>query len=393
LNYNRSDSASSRAGRYVQQTTGYRAFYPASLQPEPEIRLDSELQTLLSAADRHLARLDGSIWTLPNPDWFVFSYARKEAVLSNQIEGTQSSLDDLLAAEAHVLAAGAPKDYDDSLRYLEAMYHGLERLGALPVSVRLVREIHETVLKTGRGSQRTPGELRRSQNWIGPGEARLDEAIFVPPPPHEVANCLADWERFIHADSSLPILVKIGIAHAQFETIHPFLDGNGRVGRLLIAFLLCEREILTKPVLYLSHYFKQHQQEYYARLQAIRDAGDWEGWLGFFLQGVAEVSRDATLTARRILSMRQEHLALITERLGGAAGNGYRTLEYLYEHPIVSVKQIQQHIGTSYPAANQLIARMVDAGILEEYTGQSRNRAFIYRPYVRLFTEGPAEDA
>jgi Fic family protein len=344
------------------------------------------LQSALSDADRALGRLDGSIQTLPNPDLFVYMYVRKEAVLSSQIEGTQSSLQDLIAAEANVLAADSPKDVEEVVNYVAAMNHGLARLAELPVSVRLIKEIHAHLLHGVRGSHLTPGELRTSQNWIGPGGCTLKDATFVPPPPAEVPAALGQLERFIHSDVPLPLLIKIGLAHAQFETIHPFLDGNGRVGRLLITFLLCEKEILVKPVLYLSHYFKRHRAEYYERLQAVRDAGAWEAWLEFFLKGIADVSREATDTARKILALREEHRGVITATLGRAAGNGHRVLERLYESPVLSVAEVQQMTGTTYPAANQLVGKLVDVGILSEFTGQARNRRFRYRKYIDLFS-------
>ncbi|MFP4500239.1 MAG: Fic family protein [Candidatus Hydrogenedentota bacterium] len=380
-----------RAGRYITQPGGYRAFSPAPLPPDPPVRIDKTLQVLLSKADRALGRLDGSIHTLPHPDLFVFMYVRKEAVLSSQIEGTQSSLQDVLAAEAKVLTPGQPKDVDEVVNYVRATNYGLKRLAQLPVSVRLIREIHAQLLEGVRGAHLTPGELRTSQNWIGPAGCTLNEATFVPPPPHEVPQHLAELEKFLHAGSGLPLLINIGLAHAQFETIHPFLDGNGRVGRLLITFLLCEQEVLLKPVLYLSYYFKQHRQAYYEKLQAVRDHGAWEPWIAFFLEGVIEVSQQATDTARRILLLREEHRLAITEAFGRAAGNGYKVLEHLYEHPIVSVKNVQDVIGTTYAGANALVKRMVDCGILREFTGQSRNRQFIYQQYTRLFTEDGGE--
>ena len=342
---------------------------------------------MLSQADRALGRLDGSIQTLPNPDLFVYMYVRKEAVLSSQIEGTQSSLQDVLAAEAKILSPERPRDVDEVVNYVRAMNYGLERLTEIPVSMRLIREIHAQLLEGVRGSNLTPGELRTSQNWIGPRGCTLVEATFVPPPPHEIQQALTDLERFLHADVQLPLLIKIGLAHAQFETIHPFLDGNGRVGRLLITFLLCEREVLLKPVLYLSHYFKRFRQEYYDRLQAIRDAGAWEEWLTFFLRGVADVSKQATESVRQILSLREEDRATIAAHLGGAAGNGHRVLEHLYEHPIVSVTQVEELIGTSYQAANQLVERLVQHGILREITGQARNRRFMYERFTSIFIE------
>jgi cell filamentation protein, protein adenylyltransferase len=381
-----------RAGTYQRQPSGYSAFIPAPLPPQPQVELTGELQRLLSQADVALGRLDGSIQTLPNPDLFVLMYVRKEAVLSSQIEGTQSSLQDLLAAEAQLHSPETPKDVDEVVNYVAAMNYGLVRLSELPVSVRLIREIHAKLLDGVRGSRLAPGELRSTQNWIGPGGCTLNEAAFVPPPPDIVPQALGDLEKFLHAENDLPLLVKTGLAHAQFETIHPFLDGNGRVGRLLITFLLCESGVLHKPVLYLSHYFKRHRQTYYDLLQATRDKGTWEDWLQFFLRGVAEVSVQATETARRILTLRETHRSLITAHLGYSAGNGHRVLERLYEHPIMSVNEVRDLIGTTYPAANQLVERLVKIGILSEITGQTRNRRFRYDAYVLLFDE-PRFDA
>ena len=267
--------APSRAGRYIRQPTGYKAFLPAALPPNPPIQLTGELQTLLSRADLGPGRLDGSIQILPNPDLFVYMYVRTEAVLSSQIEGTQSSLQDLLAAEAKIFTPNRANDVDEVVNYVRAMNYGLTRLSTLPVSVRLICEIHGKLLQSVRGSLLTPGELRTTQNWIGPAGCTLNEAVFVPSPPQQVGQDMAQLEEFIHNDTSLPLLIKIGLVHAQFETIHPFRDGNGRVGRLLITFLLCEREVLTKPVLYLSHFFKQHRQQYYEELLAVRDDGTW----------------------------------------------------------------------------------------------------------------------
>lgn len=380
-----------RAGRYMAQPSGYRAFIPAPLPPEPPIHIEGEIQALLSLADRALGRLDGSIQTLPNPDLFVFMYVRKEAVLSSQIEGTQSSLQDLLAAEAHIYSPESPKDVDEVVNYVAAMNYGLDRLRELPLSIRLIKEIHERLLQGVRGARLTPGELRRSQNWIGPGGCSLNEATFVPPPPHEVPGALGALETFLHAESELPQLIRIGLAHAQFETIHPFLDGNGRMGRLLITFLLCQQEILIKPVLYLSHFFKQHRTAYYEHLQAVRDHGQWEQWLAFFLRGVASVSREATETARRILALREEHRAAVTSHLGRAAGNGHRVLESLYERPIVSVAEIQTLTGTTFTAANNLVSRLVALGILQEVTGYKRNRVFRYQPYIAIFGDSEPE--
>ncbi len=383
-----SSPSSRRAGQYLPQPgLGYRAFIPTPLPPDPPVRMDPELLVLLSRADRALGRLDGSIQTLPHPDLFVLMYVRKEAVLSSQIEGTQSSLQDVLAAEARVLSASSPDDVGEVVNYVAAMNHGLARLDALPVSVRLIREIHEKLLAGVRGSHLTPGDLRTSQNWIGPAGCTLSEATYVPPPPQEVGPALSDLEKFLHTDSNLPLLVKIGLAHAQFETIHPFLDGNGRVGRLLITFLLCEREVLQKPVLYLSYYFKKHRNEYNKLLQAVHDTGDWEGWLDFFLRGVIEVSDQATETARKIVALRELHLQAIIDHLPRTIANGYRMLEYLYAHPIISVSEAQELLGGSYQAANELANNLAEMGILQEFTGQARHRRFRYVDYIALFND------
>lgn len=379
-----------RAGQYVQQPAGYRAFLPSPLPPTPPVTFTGDLQHLLSQADRALGRLDGSVLTLPNPDLFVFGYVRKEAVLSSQIEGTQSSLQDLIAAEAQLLDASTPRDVDEVVNYVRAMNHGLARLPELPVSVRLIREIHAELMRGVRGSTLQPGELRTTQNWIGPAGAGVTTATFVPPPHEAVPGALGQLESFLHAGDQLPPLVKIALAHVQFETIHPFLDGNGRVGRLLITFLLTERGILHKPVLYLSHYFKQHRQAYYDHLQAIRDRGEWEAWIAFFLRGVIEVAAEAAETARRILQLREAHRRAITDNFGRAAGNGHKVLESLFDRPIVTVNMVEKMTGTTYQAANNLVTRLVAIGVLTEMTGNARNRRFLYAPYIALFSDAPA---
>ncbi|CAI4033546.1 Fic family protein [Nitrospira tepida] len=384
---NTTENKSSRAGRYVQQPAGYRAFIPAPLPPVPPVNLGGLLRELLSGADYALGRLDGAVLTLPNPDLFVSMYVRKEAVLSSQIEGTQSSLQNLLAAEARLADPDTPADVTEVINYVRAMNHGLKRLAELPVSVRLIREIHAELLRGVRGANLTPGELRTSQNWIGPGGCTLADATFIPPPPQEVPQALAELEQFLHAENPPPALVWVGLAHAQFETIHPFLDGNGRVGRLLITFLLTEKKLLARPVLYLSHYFKRHRAEYYERLQGVRDAGDWEGWLAFFLRGVAEVSREATRTAAAILRMREDYRARIIERLGRAAANGHRIMDKLFDRPIVTVARVREWLKITPAGSNNLVSRLVDIGLLREITGYARNRRFRFDPYLKLFEE------
>jgi len=377
---------STRARRYVRQPTGYSAFIPAPLPPTPPIDVAGML-ALLSKADRALARLDGSVHNLPDPDLFVLMYMRKEAVLSSQIEGTQSSLNDVLEAEARMFD-GERKDVGEVLNYIGAMHDGLQRLQTLPLSIRLIREIHARLMRGVRGAERQPGEIRTSQNWIGPEGTLLGEALFVPPPPTHVMEALGDLETFLHAETpEIPALIKVGLAHAQFETIHPFLDGNGRVGRLLITFLLCEADILRLPVLYLSHHFRRHQQTYYSRLQAVRDDGDWEAWLSFFLDGIAVVANEATEVSRRIVDLREAHRDEIIRSFGRAAGGALRALEHLFRNPIVQVKDIQAVLDVTHTSANSLVANLQQAEILREITGQRRNRRFAYEPYIQLFRD------
>jgi len=312
-------------------------------------------------------------------------YLRKEAVLSSQIEGTQASLIDVLEFEAHVMDPKGPGDVQEVLNYLEAMRYGIARLKELPWSLRLIREIHEKLLSGVRGSERMTGEFRTSQNWIGTAGCTLAEALFVPPPPEEMKAALGELEHFLHNASFMPTLIKAGLAHAQFETLHPFLDGNGRVGRLLITFLLCEKQVLQRPLLYLSHFFKQNRSEYYDRLQAVRDEGDWESWLKFFLRGVAEVANEATDLARKIIQLREEHREIVRRDLGKSAARGLKLLESLYESPVVSVNSVREIVGISFPNANLLIDRLVKLNVLRETTGNRRNRVFSYEPYLKLF--------
>lgn len=372
-----------RAGRYVQQIGGYKAFIPAPLPPAPPVAMDSELSRLLSDADRALGRLDGAASILPNPDLFVAMYVRQEAVLSSQIEGTQSTLEDILEFEIDQKGREHTKDIDEVVNYISAMHYGLARLDSLPLSLRLIREIHKTLLEGVRGGNRTPGEFRTSQNWIGPGDCTLDKATFVPPPVHEMHQALDNFESFLRNTETLPVLVHCGIAHAHFETIHPFLDGNGRVGRLLITFLLCQQKILQSPLLYLSHYLKTHRTTYYDRLMAIRNEGDWEGWLKFFLRGIYEVSQAATSTARSITDMREKHRHIIADI--SSNNYGLQLVDHLFQQPVVNVRYVQGKLGCAYVTANRLLEQFVEMGLLIETTGGQRNRTFRYEPYLVLF--------
>jgi Fic family protein len=340
--------------------------------------------SLLSAADLALGRLDGAALIVPDPDLFVAMYVRREAVLSSQIEGTQSTLDDVLEFELGA-ARNLPDDVSEVVNYVRAMNYGLDRLASLPLSLRLIREIHGELLFNVRGSEKTPGDFRTSQNWIGGHDTSLANATFVPPPVQEMHDALDNFERFLHSDSGLPVLIHCGIAHAQFETIHPFLDGNGRVGRLLIAFLLCNRNVLQRPLLYLSHYLKRHRAEYYDRLMAVRDNGDWEGWIRFFLRGVAATAEEALLTARAIITMREGHRAQVQE--SGLGVHGLALLGVLYQRPILNVNFAKARLHVAYATANKLIEEFEELGLLEEITGGRRNRLFRYAPYLNLFEE------
>ncbi len=375
-----------RAGAYVRQAKGFRAFIPAELPPNPQIDL-GRLTELLSEADRAIGRLDGVSATLPNPDLFVAMYVRRESVLSSQIEGTQSSMDDVLAFELDASAKRLPNDVEEVVNHVDAMNYGLHRLVELPLSLRLIREIHERLMRGVRGQEKSPGAFRTSQNWIGgtaPSNAR-----FVPPPAHELNRLLGNFETFLHQPRGLPPLVHAGVAHAQFETIHPFLDGNGRVGRLLITFLLVHSGVLQRPLLYLSYFLKRHRPEYYDRLTAIRESGDWEGWLRFFLSGVAETASAATETAAAILRLREEH-DIATRDL---PVNASRILDHLYQQPLVTAATVQQALNVSWPTANKLLTQFVERRVLYEITGQRRNRIYRYSPYLELFASDDTEHA
>lgn len=389
-----------RAGMYVPQIGGYKAFVPKLLPPAPPVRLDDEIIQLLSQADRALGRLDGASEILPNANLFVAMYVSKEAVLSSQIEGLQASLLDVLAFEADAAIPDNPQDIEEVVNYIHALNHGLRRLDTLPLSLRLMREIHGLLLQGVRGANRHPGDFRTSQNWIGQNGATIATARFVPPAPTDMNRALDDLESFIHTEKTLPILLKVGIIHAQFETIHPFLDGNGRMGRLLITFILCSEGVLRKPLLYLSHFFKINRSVYYEYLQKIRDEGDWESWLKFFLQGVAEVAQQATTTARNIVQLREKHRNMIATHFARSAGPAYQLLDYLYERPVITVNGAAKVMGLSYANANNLVLKFQDHGLLRQMDTSQRNRRFVYAEYLAMFAdeeistdehEGPSE--
>jgi len=377
-------------GRFHNTSTAgevVRAFIPRPLPPNPALSIDGRLQVALEQALLALGRLDSITTLLPDPDLFLYSYVRKEAVLSSQIEGTQSSLSDLLLFELKE-APGAPlDDVREVSNYVAAIEHGLKRLrGGFPLSNRLLREIHGILLSHGRGGDKAPGHFRTSQNWIG--GTRPGTALFVPPPHQEVEGCMAALEEFLHDDKrSLPILVKAGLAHVQFETIHPFLDGNGRVGRLLITLVLCDSGVLREPTLYLSLYFKQKRSEYYRLLEEVRKTGDWETWMAFFLEGVRQTADGAVATARRLAELFVKDRNRIQEG-GRTAGSALRVHDVLKERPLVGLRSIAKRAHLSFPTSASGMQLLLDLGIARELTGKRRNRIFGYDRYLKILGEG-----
>jgi len=378
-----------RQGRYVAkqfQGETVRAFVPPPLPPDPPIDL-ARFQILLEQANQAIGRLDGLASLLPDLSLLLYTYVRKEAVLSSQIEGTQSSLSDLLLYESDE-APGAPiEDVQEVSNYVAAMNHGLERMRTgFPLSLRLIREIHEILLSKGRGSGKQPGEFRRSQNWIG--GSRPGNAAFVPPPPEMLAECLNQLELFLHDDQTgLPLLIRAGLIHVQFETIHPFLDGNGRLGRLLITFLLCAQGALREPILYLSLYFKTNRAAYYELLDRVRTKGDWEAWLDFFLVGVRDTAEQAANASREILDLFNQDRKKI-ETLGRPAASVLRVFEHMQRSPIIAIPSTAKRIGISAPTVTKSLVHMINLGILEETTGRERHRLFVYRRYLDILNVG-----
>jgi Fic family protein len=377
-------------GRYEIAEIGgetIRAFVPRPLPPDPPLELNEQRQRLLERATLALGRLDSVTLLLPDPHLFLYAYVRREAVLSSQIEGTQSSLAQLLLFELEESPGVPLDDVVEVSNYVAALEHGLRRLKeGFPLSNRLIREMHAVLLSRGRGSEKSPGEFRRSQNWIG--GTRPGNAHFVPPPPQYVQDCMSDLERFLHNEGNpYPALIKAALAHVQFETIHPFLDGNGRIGRLLIAFILHNDGLLSQPLLYLSLYFKQHRSKYYRLLDVVRTEGDWEAWLDFFLEGVEQTASNAVETAKRLLSLFQKDEQVI-QKAGRSTSTLLRVFRVLCERPLVTVNQVCERSGLSFPAVSHAMAALARLGIVREVTGQRRNRIFAYNEYLNILNEG-----
>lgn len=366
-----------------------RAFVPHALPPKrPALAVTGALAERLQTAESALARLEAAGRMVPSLDWFVYSFVRREAVISSQIEGTQASLADLLAVEAAAPSDASADDIEEICNYLDALNHAraqLRRPEGLPLSIRLLNETHRRLLAGTRGRNKSPGKLRRSQNWIGgtrPGNAR-----FVPPPPHQVSGLLGDLEVFLHAESPLPPLIRTGLVHVQFETIHPYLDGNGRVGRLLIALCLESWGLLSEPLLYLSHFFKTHRREYYERLEAVRTEGDWEGWLAYFLDGIAVVADEAvTLIGALYALVARDRLRYLQSPRATVVGA--RLFEELPRHPMVTIKSVTEICATTKPTATKAVEALCEANILVETSGRQRDRVFSYGAYMDLLKVG-----
>lgn len=376
-----------QTGCYAPSTAGgetVRAFVPAPLPPVPALDLTGDRQQRLEQATLAIGRLDSVSALLPEPQLFLYAYVRREAVLSSQIEGTQSSLNDLLLFELDE-APGVPfDDVQEVSNHVSALEHGMARLReGFPLCNRLLREMHVQLMAKGRGSDKLPGEFRRSQNWIG--GTRPGNAHFVLPPPQEVEGCMAALEAFLHAsDDGLPTLLRAALAHVQFETIHPFLDGNGRLGRLLIALLLHHGRLLKEPLLYLSLFFKQHRAEYYDRLDRVRSQGDWEAWVDFFLEGVEQTANGAVNTAQRLVALFQAD----QQRVQAAGSSALRVFSALHQRPLSSLKHLAAASDLSFPTASKAVLALANLGIVEELTGQRRNRVFAYSAYLAILNEG-----
>lgn len=375
-----------RSGQYVSQMSGYKAFIPSPLPPKPPIKINESMSQLLSEANIALGRLDTMGYLLPNIDYIIAMYVRKEALLSSQIEGTQASLDDIFEFESHIPVKNT-QDVEEVVNYIKALNHGLKRLEKFPMSIRLIKEIHNVLLSQTRGMDRTPGEFKRSQNWIGPSGCTLKNASFIPPPPAETLDAMSELELYLHKSHKLPILITCALIHYQFETIHPFLDGNGRIGRLLITFYLCWKKVLQKPLLYLSYYFKLHRQEYYDRLNLVREKGDYEQWVNFFLKGVIWTSESALETIKQVLALADDHKKkLIKEKISSPIAIGL--LEYLFAKPHVSTHDIAEHFHMTFQTAQKLVNHFIEIEILREITGKKRDRRYSYWQYLEYLSEG-----
>lgn len=380
---NPEDFKNSSAGKCIKTSRGYWAFVPNPLPPR--ISYDKEIIQLLSKADRLLGELSGTGRLLPNPYLLISPYIRREAVSSSRIEGTQASLNDLFFFEAAQTEKPKVPDVREVRNYVRAMEYGIDRLKELPISIRLIRKIHKVLMEGVRGEHATPGELRRSQNWIGPPGCLLNEATFIPPPVEEMKQALSDWEKYLYSNPDEPSLIQCALMHYQFETIHPFLDGNGRIGRLLITFFLCENVFLTQPLLYLSVFFDRYKEEYYSRLLAISQRGDWRGLIEFFLRGIAHQSQEAILDAKKILDLHVEYQRTL-EKTKKIPESAHRLIDEIFLNPVISISGLSKKWRMPFNSVKTGVLRLIEIGILKEVVGRKRNKLFTAPKLMELLT-------
>ena len=375
-----------RSGRYITQPNQYKAFIPTRLPPDPPIRIEGDIQSLLTDANIAIGKLDTMGYLAPNLNHIIAMYIRKEALLSSQIEGTQATLENIFEYENEIPLKNA-NDVEEVVNYIKALNHGMKRLDEFPMSIRLIKEIHAILMEGVRGKDKTPGEFKKSQNWIGPAGSTPSNASFIPPPPKESIDAMGELELYLHRKTEAPLLVDCALIHYQFETIHPFLDGNGRLGRLLITFYLYWKKALQYPTLYLSYYFKMHRQEYYDRLNLVRDKGDYEQWITFFLKGVIWTCQSALQTIKKALLLQENHKKrLIEEKI--SSPHAIALLEYLVEKPHLSIKDAAKHLNISYQSTKKLVDLLVNFEIVKEITGKRRDKRYSYWEYLDLLSEG-----
>ncbi|MDR3279072.1 MAG: Fic family protein [Synergistaceae bacterium] len=376
-----------RAGKYKTNLSGeleYRSFVPSPLPPDPPIELSGDIVGLLVEANRQLARLETIASRIPSVNLFISMYVRKEALMSSQIEGTQATLEDILDP---FIDHNANRNVAEVINYVEATEFAIERLRRLPLSARLIRETHAVLMRGVRGQEKNPGEFRRSQNWIGGAGSALNNARYIPPTPEDMTDAMSDLEKYINSDSNLDVLIRAALIHYQFETIHPFLDGNGRIGRLLVTLFLLERNVLSTPALYISYFLKKNRIEYYDRMSEVRDKGDFEQWVTFFLQAILESAADASATIDRLDSLHEKNAALV-ENLGRGAKTSVKLFAYLEENPIIEIQKTAAALNVTYATVSKAVKRLCEAGILAQMSGNRRNRVFAYESYLAILKEG-----
>ncbi len=376
-----------RSGKYIENLTGealYKSFKPSPLPPLPPLEIDENLIKLLVEANRQLAQLDTASQLIPNIELFVSMYVRKEALMSSQIEGTQCTLEDILDPQLDV---NANADVGEVINYIKAAHFALERLKTLPICNRLLRETHAVLMEGVRGQEKSPGEFRRSQNWIGPSGSTLKNARYIPPNVEDMENAMSDLEKYINESDKYDPLIQAALIHYQFETIHPFLDGNGRIGRLLILLYLMEKKLLSKPVIYVSYFLKMNQIEYYDRISEVRRKGNYEQWISFFLEAVSSAAEDALKSIGKLSALREKNIARLPKS-SKRKDNVRALFDYLEQHPIIDIKQTAAALGLSYNTVSAAVKKLMELGILKETTNAARNRVFAYEEYLEILKQG-----